>query len=164
MNEILKEMNESNLVIKLNRPAKKNALTINMYQKLTDLLTEAQNDSSIKSVVFCSTSDTFSAGNDLIDFRDNPPIADDAPVYKFVRCVANFNKPLIAAVDGLAVGIGLTLLLHCDFVVITEKAKLMSPFVNLGLVPEFGSSKLLVDLVGLRRASNIFILGLFANS
>lgn len=153
------EKNESTLVIGFNRPEKKNALTIEMYNQMNQALISAAEDNKIKSVLFSSTSDDFTAGNDVVDFRDNPPIDDSAPVYSFVRALAKFNKPLIAAVDGLAVGLGFTMLLHCDFVYVTERTKMLAPFVNLGLIPEAGSSQLLVDLVGHRKAAEIVMLG-----
>lgn len=159
MDNIQVENIKSVKVIRFNRPGKKNAFTIDMYQSLSTILKNASADANTKVVVFSSTSDCFSAGNDIIDFRDNPPIDDDAPVYEFVRLLAKFEKPMIAAVDGLAVGIGFTMLLHCDFVYVTKKSKLIAPFVNLGLVPEAGSTKLLVELIGERAAAEILILG-----
>ena len=161
INNIETEINGAILIIRFDRPEKKNALTISMYARLNEILAEATQDSGIRVVVFSSTSDVFTAGNDLKDFLHyaTNEIDEEAPVFKFVQNIATFEKPIIAAVNGLAVGIGLTMLLHCDFVYVTQRAKLIAPFVNLGLVPELGSSKLLVELVGERRAAEILILG-----
>lgn len=146
------------LIIRFARPAKKNALTIAMYERMNTLLAEAAKDATIKCVVFGSTSETFTAGNDLGDFMGNPPTGEDSPVFRFISALANFEKPLLAAVDGKGVGLGLTLLLHCDFVYCTERASLVTPFVNLGLVPEAASSLLLPKLVGHARAAEILLL------
>lgn len=159
INDIETTIFESTLLIRFDRASKKNALTIEMYKRLNTLLDEASNDDAIKVVVFSSTSDTFTAGNDLKDFQQNPPTDQSAPVYQFVNKLATFKKPMISAVDGLAVGIGLTMLLHCDFVYVTNKTKLIAPFVNLGLVPEAGSTKLLTELIGYKKAAQVFILG-----
>jgi enoyl-CoA hydratase/carnithine racemase len=157
--DIVESKEAGALVIRFARPAKKNALTIAMYERINSLLAEAANDPSIRSVVFGSTSDTFTAGNDLGDFMQQPPTGPEAPVFRFISTIASFEKPLIAAVDGKAVGVGLTMLLHCDFVYATERASLVAPFVNLGLVPEAGSSLLLPRLVGHARAAEILMLG-----
>ena len=146
------------LIIKFARPAKKNALTIAMYQRLNALMAEAAKDASVKCVVFGSTSETFTAGNDLGDFMGSPPTGEDSPVFTFIKWLATFEKPLLAAVDGKGVGLGLTLLLHCDFVIATERTSLVAPFVNLGLVPEAASSLLLPKLVGHARAAEILLL------
>lgn len=149
----------STLLIRFARPAKKNALTIAMYERLNSALAEAAKDDAVTSVIFASTSETFTAGNDLGDFMQNPPTGEDSPVFKFIHALSTFEKPLLAAVDGKGVGLGLTLLLHCDFVYVTERASLVAPFVNLGLVPEAASSLLLPRLVGHVRASEILLLG-----
>jgi enoyl-CoA hydratase/carnithine racemase len=146
------------LIIRFARPAKKNALTIAMYERLNAALGEAAKDPAIKAVVFGSTSEVFTAGNDLADFMGNPPTGEDSPVFRFITALAAFEKPLIAAVDGKGVGLGLTLLLHCDFVYCTERTSLVTPFVNLGLVPEAASSLLLPKLVGHARAAEILLL------
>jgi enoyl-CoA hydratase/carnithine racemase len=144
----------STSVIRFARPAKKNALTLAMYNRLTAALTEAGADPTIRCVVFGSTSDTFTAGNDLVDFMENPPSGEDSPVFRFLRALAGFEKPLIAAVDGKAIGLGLTMLLHCDFVYLSDRATLVAPFV-----PEAASSLLLPNLVGHVRAAEILLLG-----
>ncbi len=146
------------LLIRFARPAKKNALTIAMYERLNTALAEAAKDDSVTAVIFASTSDTFTAGNDLGDFMGQPPTGEDSPVFRFINGLAKFEKPLLAAVDGKGVGLGLTLLLHCDFVYVTERTSLVAPFVNLGLVPEAASSLLLPKLVGHVRAAEILLL------
>lgn len=157
-NDIESTREGATLIIKFARPAKKNALTVAMYERLNVLMADAAKDASIKCVVFGSTSETFTAGNDLGDFMGAPPTGEDSPVFKFINWLATFEKPLIAAVDGKGVGLGLTLLLHCDFVVATERTSLVAPFVNLGLVPEAASSLLLPKLVGHARAAEILLL------
>ena len=146
------------LIIKFARPAKKNALTIAMYERMNAVMAEAAADKSVRAVVFASTSETFTAGNDLGDFMNAPPTGEDSPVFRFITALARFEKPLLAAVDGKGVGLGLTLLLHCDFVYATERASLVTPFVNLGLVPEAASSLLLPKLVGHARAAEVLLL------
>ena len=148
----------STFLIRFARPAKKNALTIAMYERLNAALAEASKDDTVTAVIFASTSDTFTAGNDLGDFMGNPPTGEDSPVFRFIKALSTFEKPLLAAVDGKGVGLGLTLLLHCDFVYVTERASLVAPFVNLGLVPEAASSLLLPKLVGHARAAEILLL------
>lgn len=149
----------STYLIKFARPAKRNALTVAMYERMNAALEEAAADASVRAVVFASTSDVFTAGNDLGDFMEHPPTGDDSPVFRFIRGLASFEKPLIAAVDGKAIGLGLTMLLHCDFVYVSERTTLLAPFVNLGLVPEAASSLLLPKLVGHVRASALLLLG-----
>lgn len=158
-NDISTERQGSTLVIQFARPAKKNALTLAMYERMNTALAEAQADATVRSVVFGSTSDTFTAGNDLSDFMENPPRDDSSPVFRFIQALARFDKPILAAVDGKAVGLGFTLLLHCDFVYLSERASLVAPFVNLGLVPEAASSLLFPRLLGHVRASEILLLG-----
>lgn len=147
------------LIIRFARPAKKNALTIAMYDRMNTLLNEAANDKTVRAVIFGSTSEVFTAGNDLGDFMQNPPTGADSPVFKFIMTLATFEKPLLVAVDGKGVGLGLTMLLHCDFVYCTERTSLVAPFVNLGLVPEAASSLLLPRLAGHARAAEILLLG-----
>ena len=147
------------LIIKFARPEKKNALTLAMYDRLTAALGEAAADKTVRAVVFGTTSATFTAGNDLADFMQNPPTGADSPVFRFLKALTTFEKPLIAAVDGKGIGLGLTMLLHCDLVYASDRASLVAPFVNLGLVPEAASSVLLPRLVGHQRASEILLLG-----
>lgn len=147
------------LILKFARPEKKNALTLAMYDRLNALLADAGKDPSVRAVVFGSTSNIFTAGNDLVDFMQNPPGSLDSPVGRFLEVLATFEKPMIAAVDGKGVGLGLTMLLHCDLVYLSDRSELVAPFVSLGLVPEAGSSLLLPRLVGHARASEILLLG-----
>ncbi|MDP2275544.1 MAG: enoyl-CoA hydratase [Archangium sp.] len=147
------------LLIKFARPAKKNALTLAMYERMNTVLAEAAADKTVRAVVFGSTSETFTAGNDLGDFMANPPDGENSPVFRFINALASFEKPLLAAVDGKGIGLGLTMLLHCDFVYISDRASLVAPFVNLGLVPEAASSLLLPRLAGHVRAAEILLLG-----
>lgn len=149
----------STYFIKFARPAKKNALTVAMYERMNAALEEAAKDATVRAVVFASTSETFTAGNDLADFMERPPTGSDSPVFRFIQTLGTFEKPLIAAVDGKAIGLGLTMLLHCDFVYLSDRASLVAPFVNLGLVPEAASSLLLPKLVGHVRAAEILLLG-----
>lgn len=147
------------LEIQLNRPEKKNALTAPMYAALAEALAAAEQDATVRVVLFSGAGGVFTAGNDLNDFVAAPPSGGDAPVFRFLRAVSTASKVLIAAVQGPAVGIGTTLLLHCDLVVAGQGAKLALPFVNLGLVPEAASSLLLPKLIGHQRASELFLLG-----
>ena len=158
-NDIETSREGSTFLIKFARPAKKNALTIAMYERMNAALVEAAADKTVRAVVFASTSDTFTAGNDLADFMERPPTGEDSPVFQFISQLASYEKPLIAAVDGKAIGLGLTMLLHCDFVYVSERASLVAPFVNLGLVPEAASSLLLPKLVGHAKAAEILLLG-----
>ncbi len=146
-------------IIKFARPAKKNALTLAMYERLNVVMDEAANDPTVRALVLGSTSETFTAGNDLADFMQRPPDGSGAPVFRFLRKLAAFEKPMIAAVDGKGIGLGFTMLLHCDFVYATERASLVTPFVNLGLVPEAASSLLLPKLIGHARAADMLLLG-----
>lgn len=141
------------------RPARRNALTWEMYDALDAALAQAEADETVRVVVIRGTDDAFSAGNDLEDFLLRPPSARDAPVFRFLERVAGAAKPLVAAVNGPAVGIGTTLLLHCDLVFAGESARFALPFVKLGLVPEFASSYLLPLVAGLSRARELLMLG-----
>ena len=147
------------LSLTFNRPEKKNAVTADMYAALAAALTDAEDDGVTRAVLFRGAAQQFSAGNDLGDFLDNPPADENAPVFDFLSALANASLPYVAAVDGVAVGIGTTLLLHCDFVLITERARLQMPFVNLGIVPEAASTMLLPLLVGHARAAELLLLG-----
>jgi enoyl-CoA hydratase/carnithine racemase len=159
INDIETSREGSTFIIRFARPAKKNALTVAMYERLNEALAEAAADKTVRAVVFGSTSETFTAGNDLGDFMGNPPTGEDSPVFRFIFGLATFEKPLIAAVDGKGIGLGLTMLLHCDFVYVTERTSLVAPFVNLGLVPEAASSLLLPKLIGHARAAEVLLLG-----
>jgi enoyl-CoA hydratase/carnithine racemase len=147
------------LTVRLNRPGKKNALTRAMYSQLAQALATADTDPQIRAVLLTGSSDCFTAGNDIIDFLEQPPNDLDNPVFQFMLSLLDCRKPVIAAVAGPAVGIGTTLLLHCDLVYVSRDARLSMPFVNLGLCPEFGSSLILPRLLGQARAAQLLLLG-----
>lgn len=159
MDEILVEDHGPVRQITLNRPAKKNALTPPMYAELTNQLNLAAGDFAIRVVVICGAGSAFTAGNDIFDFLNTPPTSSDSPVMQFLAAIHNFPKPLIASVHGNAVGIGTTMLMHCDLVFAAADAKFQMPFVSLGLVPEAGSSLLFPKLAGHVKASEIFLTG-----
>jgi len=141
------------------RPQKKNALTAAMYEALADALGAAEADPEVRAILFHGTPEAFTAGNDLNDFLARPPSGDEAPVYRFLRAVAGAANPLVAAVNGPAIGIGTTLLLHCDLVYAGEDARFQLPFTRLGLVPEFASTYLLPLVAGYQRAAELLLLG-----
>jgi enoyl-CoA hydratase/carnithine racemase len=145
--------------LKFNRPDKKNALTTAMYADAAAALRAAAADASVRVVVITGSGDSFTAGNDLKDFLENPPTSPDAPVFQFMTALSVFAKPVIAAVNGVAVGIGTTLLLHCDLAYAAAGAKFQLPFVNLAIVPEFASSLLLPRTLGRVRAAELLLLG-----
>ena len=147
------------LTLTLNRADKKNALLAVMYADIADALDEAAQDNAVRAAIITGSGDSFSAGNDLKDFLENPPNSPDAPVFRFMRAVSTFPKPLIAAVNGAAVGVGTTMLLHCDFAYAVAGARFQLPFVNIAIVPEFASSLLLPRLVGSVRAAELLMLG-----
>jgi enoyl-CoA hydratase/carnithine racemase len=159
MNEILTERSGGILRITLNRPAKKNAMTSSMYMTMAQILNDAANEDDVLVVLWDGAGDSFSAGNDLEDFLKHPPGPGESPQAQLADALLNFNKPLIAAVKGVAIGGGTTLLTHCDFVFAGESAKFQLPFVNLGLVPEFGSSWSLPARSGYLRAAELILLG-----
>ncbi len=145
--------------LRFNRPEKRNAITYAMYEALDRGLREAQADSAVRVVLFGGEGAAFCAGNDLNDFLTGPAFTSEHPVLGFLYTLATFEKPLLAAVQGQAVGIGVTMLLHCDLIVAARNAQLSMPFVNLGLVPEAASSLLLPRLVGHQRAAELLFLG-----
>jgi len=147
------------LTVRMQRPEKKNALTAAMYTALAGAIDQAADDRTVRVVVIAGVEGAFTAGNDLDDFLNHPPRDADAPVHRFVTALATTEVPLVAAVDGLAVGIGTTLLLHCEQVLATERSRFSLPFVNLGLVPENGSSMLLAQSCGYRKAAELLMLG-----
>jgi len=142
--------------VTIDRPAKKNALTQAMYQRMANALLEADSDREIGVVVITGVADVFTAGNDLADFTAGNRLDE---THTFLEAISSVQVPLVAAVNGLAIGVGLTLLLHCDLVFVEPTADLSAPFVALGLVPEAASSLLLPRVVGERRASEIFLTG-----
>jgi 1,4-dihydroxy-2-naphthoyl-CoA synthase len=159
MSNILTEQLGSVLHLKLNRPEKKNALTQEMYQTLATKINEAAGDFAIRAVVISSAGDAFTAGNDINDFANNPPMDEGSPVFSFLFAIHNFPKPLIASVHGRAVGIGTTMLMHCDIVSANPNTVFSMPFVSLGLVAEGGSSYLFPRLVGHAKAAEILLTG-----
>ncbi|HEX7853790.1 MAG TPA: enoyl-CoA hydratase-related protein [Sphingobium sp.] len=147
------------LTLILDRPAKKNALTDAMYCALADAMAAAEGDPAVRVILFLGEGSVFSAGNDIAEFATKAGDGLPGNVVRFLRALAGATKPLIAAVQGMAVGIGATLLLHCDYVVLAEDAQLVMPFVNLALVPEAASSLLLPARIGHVRAFAMFALG-----
>jgi enoyl-CoA hydratase/carnithine racemase len=159
MTEITTSRQGQTLVLRFNRPEKMNAITRGMYGELAQQLNDAAENSDIRCVVITSEGDHFTAGNDIRDFMSNPPTEEDSTVAKFLGSILEFPKPLFASVKGNAVGVGTTLLLHCDVVVAAPSATFSMPFTSLGLVPEAGSTKLFPELVGYQRAAKIFMTG-----
>jgi enoyl-CoA hydratase/carnithine racemase len=145
--------------VRFNRPEKRNAITLAMYEALCRALGDAQADEAVRAVLLSGEGAGFCAGNDLKDFLDSPPLSAEHPAMRFLRLLPTFAKPLLAAVHGQAIGIGVTLLLHCDLVVAARGAQFSLPFVSLGLVPEAASSLLLPRLVGTQRAAELLLLG-----
>ncbi len=145
--------------IEIARPEKKNALTQAMYAAMADALTAASADVAVRCVLFTGQPGLFTSGNDLEDFMKRPPANDESPVFKFMHALIAFDKPVVVAVTGTAIGIGVTMLMHCDFVYVADNAKLVMPFVALGLVPEFASSLLVPQAMGMRRAAEKLMLG-----
>ena len=147
------------LTVSFNRPDKKNALTLAMYEALVEVLGRADEDPSVRAIVLRGEGGTFTAGNDLGDFMKNPPASMDTPVGHVLELLPRLRTPLVAAVDGAAVGIGTTLLMHCDLAYCSDRAKFKMPFVPLGLCPEAGSSYLLPRLAGRAKATELLLLG-----
>ncbi|MEX2584611.1 MAG: enoyl-CoA hydratase, partial [Gemmatimonadota bacterium] len=153
------ETRGSVLHVELNRPEKKNALTVEMYQALAEALATAEAEAGIRVVLISGAGDAFTAGNDLRDFLERPPTGEDSPVHRFLESLISARVPIVAAVHRLAVGIGTTLLLHCDLVYAARSARFHLPFTSLGLVPEAGSSLLLPQRIGYARAAEMLLLG-----
>lgn len=150
--------------IEIARPEKKNALTIDMYRRLAEAILEAQQDADVRALLVTGQPGIFTSGNDLEDFLKNPPGAGgsnalDSPVFRFMEVLVRCDKPVVAAVTGPAIGIGTTMLLHCDLVYVSDEARLAMPFTSLGLVCEFASSLLLPRLIGRAKASEKLLLG-----
>ena len=157
--DILVERANGVLTLAFNRPDKKNAITAAMYQTMADTLVEAQRDASVRAMLIRGSASIFSAGNDLEDFMKAPPMGENAPVFQFLRALSSADKPLVAAVAGPAVGIGTTLLLHCDLVYAADSASFSLPFAQLGLCPEAASSLLLPRVAGYQAAAEKLLLG-----
>ena len=147
------------LRVQFNRPERKNALSLAMYSALADVIQTANNDRSVRVLVLSGVNECFTSGNDLLDFMNEPNIHDSHPVVRFMVALQNCVKPVVAVVQGHAVGIGTTLLLHCDLVYAAQDARLQLPFVNLGLCPEYASSYLVPRLVGQQKAAELLLLG-----
>ena len=159
MSDINTERSGSILRVELNRPAKKNALTAAMYARLADIFNEAAKEEGTRVVLWHGAGDAFCAGNDMGDFLKNPPGPGNFPQGRVMDVLIGFEKPIVAAVQGAAIGGGSTMLTHCDFVYAGESAKFQVPFINLALVPEFGSSFSVPARMGHLRAAELFLLG-----
>ena len=159
MQEILTHTSDGVTTLTINRVDKKNSFTTVMYGAMADALAQAKDDDAVRAVVIQGDVTVFSAGNDIGDFLKNPPATQDSPVFRFLRGIATFPKPVIAAVCGPAVGIGTTMLFHCDLVYAGDNAAFSMPFVNLGLCPEAASSLLVPQLMGYHRAAEALLLG-----
>ena len=157
--EILTHLDAGVMTLTINRLERKNAITAVMYAAMADALAAAEHDPSVRVVVIQGHETIFSAGNDIGDFLNKPPSTPDAPVFRFLHGISSFPKPIVAAVCGPAVGIGTTLLLHCDLIYAGDNAAFSMPFVNLGLCPEAASSLLVPQLMGYPRAAEALLLG-----
>ena len=159
MTDILQHIDQGVMTLTFNRLDKKNSITAAMYASLADAVENAQINAEVRVVLIQGHETIFSAGNDIADFLNRPPSGQDAPVFRFLRAIAGFSKPLLAAVAGPAVGIGTTLLFHCDLVYAGDNAAFSMPFVNLGLCPEAGSSILVPQMMGYHRAAEALLMG-----
>jgi enoyl-CoA hydratase/carnithine racemase len=157
--DILVHAENGVMTVTLNRLERKNSITSAMYGAMADALASAVDDAAVRVVVLQGHETVFSAGNDIGDFLEKPPAGENSPVFHFLRGIARFPKPLIAAVCGPAVGVGTTMLLHCDLVYAGDNAAFSMPFVNLGLCPEAASSLLLPRMFGYHRAAEALLLG-----
>lgn len=144
--------------IQMNRPEKKNALTLAMYTAIAEALTKTENDPAARVSFVTGAEGVFTSGNDIADFLQNPPTDENSPVAVFLRALFDAKKPIVMAVNGLAIGVGTTMLLHADLVYAAESAKFQMPFVSLGVCPEAGSSYLLPRIMGLPKASELILL------
>src|SRR5437899_2148650 len=159
MSDIVTERSGSILRVQFNRPSKKNAMTSSMYITMADLLNAAAQDDGIRVVLWHGAGDSFCAGNDLEDFLKNPMGLGDSPQSRLIDAFIAFDKPIVAAVHGFAIGGGTTMLTHCDFVYAGEAAKFQMPFINLALVPEFGTSYSIPARIRYLRAAELIQLG-----
>jgi enoyl-CoA hydratase/carnithine racemase len=160
MDEIITELSEGILRVELNRPTRKNAMTSRMYVVLAGIFNDAAKDQGIRAVLWHGAGDSFCAGNDVEDFLKNPPGPGESPQAQLMHALLDFDKPLIAAVQGAAIGGGTTMLMHCDFVYAGDSAKFQMPFINLAVVPEFGSSFTVPARIGHVRAAELILLGM----
>lgn len=159
MSDILQHLDAGVMTLTFNRVDKKNSITRDMYSALSNGVEQAQADAAVRVVVIQGHETIFSAGNDIADFLHQPPSGQDSPVFRFLRAIATVDKPVVAAVAGPAVGIGTTLLFHCDLVYAGDNAAFSMPFVNLGLCPEAASSLLAPRMFGYHRAAEALLLG-----
>jgi enoyl-CoA hydratase/carnithine racemase len=157
--QILTHFEARVLTLRLNRPERKNALNREMYSALADILKSADIDPEVRVIVLTGADEFFTSGNDLSDFLEEPEIHEHHPVVRFMEGLRDCGKPVVAVVRGHAIGIGTTLLLHCDLVYAAAEAQLQLPFVNLGLCPEYASSYLIPRAVGQQKAAELFLLG-----
>ena len=156
---LLVEREQGLLTLRMHRPDKKNALTRAMYSGMAEVLVQADQDKSVRAVLITGGDSCFTSGNDVADFIKAPPTGLNSEVFQFMQALFEFSKPVVAAVNGPAVGIGTTMLLHCDLVYVSRDATLKMPFVNLGLCPEYGSSLILPRLLGHAKAAELLLLG-----
>jgi enoyl-CoA hydratase/carnithine racemase len=159
MSDILTHIDAGVMTITFNRLDKKNSITATMYAAMADAVALAAADASVRVVLFQGHESIFSAGNDIGDFLNQPPTTQESPVFRFLRGIASFEKPMLAAVAGPAVGIGTTMLFHCDLVYAGDNAAFSMPFVNLGLCPEAASSLLVPRMFGYHRAAEALLMG-----
>ena len=159
MNDIITELSGGVLRVQMNRPDRKNAMTGAMYSRIAEILAEAHKDERVRVALWHGAGDSFTAGNDIADFQENPPRGNDSPQARLTEQLIKFGKPLVAAVHGVAVGGGTTMLTHCDFVYAAESTRFQIPFINLALTPEFGSSYSIPARAGYLRAAELFMLG-----
>lgn len=157
--DILTHIDDGVMSIQFNRVQKKNAITAAMYQAMADALKSADADNAVRAVLLTGSPEVFTAGNDLEDFMNHPPQGEASPVFRFLYGISHFRKPLVAAVAGAAVGVGTTMLLHCDVVYAGDNARFALPFATLGLCPEAASSLLLPALAGHQRAAEKLLFG-----
>ena len=156
---IMVNIAEGILQLRINRPEKKNALTRDMYTAIAEALRQADTEDSVRVIIITGNDTCFTAGNDLADFLNTPTKDNEQFMLAFLNTLSHVKKPLLAAVNGFAVGVGATLLLHCDLIFAGKNASFQYPFVNLGLIPEAGSTLLLPQLIGYHRAAELLLLG-----
>jgi enoyl-CoA hydratase/carnithine racemase len=158
-NDLLIERHGHVNKIVFNRPAKKNALTRAMFRSLVEAIEEADRSRSVNAILLCGSSGTFSAGTDIPDFLTEVHAGPDLAVFDFIKTLALCDTPIVAAVEGLAVGLGTTMLLHCDLVYVAPGATFLMPFIDMGVVPDAGSTFLLPQRVGMAKATELLLLG-----
>ena len=153
------ELDSGILSVCFNRPEKKNALTQSMYRAATEAIVRAESDAAVKVVVFTGAGDIFTSGNDINDFLSVPPDGEDTPVVQFLMVLADTDIPILAAVNGRAIGVGTTMLMHCEKVYAVDTASFATPFINLAVVPEAGSSLLMPKFLGYQQAARMLVFG-----